>query len=332
MKLKIIPKKRRFLSSGFIIGLVFLLCMCVNLDGVDYPLTAMAGETVTFTMHVRIDAIDNITGTRMVIAFLAPKSWKAAQNTTVTYTSKVDEGIQTMSLIPDGTVAKNSNGQTWPVAIRSRLGVGKNVLDDMEWVVYWSDKVYSVSNGEKIPADVKIKTKLGPENMRLKLGFFLNHTGDGFSGDDKHYKVIFSDCFEVSGGEGDLIDFCNLHFNAAQPATATKDDILTFKFQGDVGTNPLYNTTPVYFCAKAYTDNGNVYEVCGRDEKSQMKKESQFGNTYAITLWPGAYFNLPPQEKPLRIEYTFTNADGTVQVKDEIDGSPDPFVYTFKCQ
>lgn len=332
MKFKTILRKRWATGNGVIIAVALFLMTCVYLDGVDYPATAVAGETVTFTMHVRVEAAEDNAGTRMVIAFLAPKSWNAAANTTVTYVSTVDEGTATMSLVPEGTIAKNSNGQTWPAAIRSRFGVGENVLDDLEWIVYWSDKVYTVSNGEKITADVSIQTKVGPENMRVKLGFFLNHSDDGLSTDDRHFKVFFTDCFEVSGGEGDVIDFCNLHFNAAQPATATKDDILTFKFQGDVGLNPLSGVEHVYFCAKAYTDDGNVYEVCDSSERSQMRKESQFGNTYAITLWPGAYFAIPGEAVLTRIEYTFTNEDGTIEVKEEADGTPKPFAYTFKCQ
>ena len=328
MKANTILGRKWFLGNMVIVVLAFMAITCVFIDGVEYEDTVKAGEIASFTVNVSVDGQATVNNTRMVIGFLAPKSWNAAQNTTVTYTSSVDAGVETMSLIPAGTNPKNSPGLTWSAAVRNRFGVGENVLDDMEWVMYWSDKTYTVNNGDDITAAVLISAKAGMDNLKFKPTFFLNHTDDGLGTDDKHYKVYKGDCFAVTDGTGDLIDFCEVHFNAAQPLTATKDDFVTFSFQGDVADNDLINADKIFLCAKAYTQNSNVLEVCLAETKSQMNKQFQYGNTYSTTVWPADYFSVPEGDEILKIEYSFVNEDGSVEIAD----TSGPFVYTFKCQ
>jgi len=328
MKVKFI-KKGMLLKVMVFTTLVVLAGACIFLDELEYPETATAGETVTFSMTVRIEPAEDAGNERLVVGYLVPKSWDAANNTTVTYTSNLDEGVKTASLIPEGNLPKSGNGLTWQEGIKEQFGFGSNVLNDMEWVVFWTDKVYNVSNGEKITAKFDLETKLGMGNLRVKLGFFINNTGDGLSGDTERAKVLFTDCIEVTGGEGAMTDFCELHLNSAQPVTATKDDILTFKFQGDVAENPLNDVSEVFFCATAYTDNGNSYTVCDLGSSSKMMKESDFGNTYSFTFWPGGYFNIPAGESMTRIEYSFKNRDGSIEV---VDNDASFFQYFFKCE
>lgn len=320
-------------SRPAVIIMMLLMMNCVYLDSVDYEPVVSAGEFATFKMNVRIEPGEAHSGVRLVIGYLVPKSWKAVQNTTVTYTSNIEPGvIKTMSLVPEGTLPKNGNGLTWEAALKNRFKVGPNVLEDMQWIAYWSDEVYSVNNGEKLRAEVSIKTKTGPDNMRVKLGFFVNHTDDGINSTDQ-WKVSYTNCFEVVGGEGDVVDFCELHFNSAQPAGATKDDILTFRFQGDIAQNILEDATEIYLCATAFTDNGKAYTVCNLDEKSKMLKENEFGNTYSLTFWPAGYFGIPADESISSIQYSFMNQDGSAELKQVLDDlSEIPFLYTFSCK
>jgi hypothetical protein len=322
---------RKWMPGNIVIViLAFLLMTCVYLDGVDMDPSVKAGEVTVFKMNVRIEPAASADGDRLVIAFLAPKSWGAAANTTVTYVApEYETGVQTMSLVPAGTVPKNNPGQTWPGAIRNRFGFGENVLDDLEWLVYWSDKTYDARNGVNIKATVSIAVKAGPQNLRFKPTFFLNHTDDGLSTDDRHFKVFKADCFEVTDGTGDLIDFCELHFNSAQPLTASEQDFVTLTFQGDIAENDLVGADAIYLCATAYTTNGQALEVCGAEDKNRMRKQFQFGNAYTITVWPAGYFDLAANESIERIEYSFINADGSVAVMDNGDV---PFVYRFNCQ
>lgn len=322
---------REWLPGNIMVVILGVLAMtCVYLDGVDYPSSVKAGEIVTFTAHTRFEAAeDRNNPSRVVIAFLAPKSWNAASNTTATYTSNIDEGVQTMSLVPAGTVPKNRPGETWHSAIRSLYGFGANVLDDMEWIVLWSDKTYTVRNGDRLTADIKIAVKAGPYNLRFKPTFFLNYTDDGIGGSTDHYKVFHGDCFEVTDGKGDIIDFCQLQFNSAQPLMSTMNDYVTFSFQGDVEENDLIGAESIHFCATAFTSGGQTIVKCELDESTRMKKAFQFGNTYSITIWPASYFDVPEGEELVRIEYSFKNQDGSVEIKDK---TGTPYRYTFYCE
>ncbi|MFI2743669.1 DUF4961 domain-containing protein [Zhouia sp. PK063] len=308
--------------------LIFVIASCVFLDGIEYPSELVANQEANFTMNVRVKTADAASGTRLVIAILIPKSWEARLHTSVTYTSDVDEGNQHMTMLGSDILPVNGGGLTWSDHLQNKLKVGPNVLNDMEWVAFQSDKTYDVANGEEISAKVNIKTLVGPKNLRFKMGFFVNHSNDGLSSNTDHWKVQYSDCIEVTQGEGLLTDFCELHFNSVQPLTATKNDFITFKYQGDIAENDLNNAAEVHLCATAYTDAGKAYEICDLSSKTLMKKTSEFGNTYAVTLWPTQYFNIPANEEPLSIEYSFTNEDGSIVIEDN-DGSP--YVYLFEC-
>ncbi len=328
MKVKLFKNKIFLRVFGFLC-LFLLPIACIYLDSIDYTEEGVnAGEETTFTLNVRVEPAEAGTNERLVVAFLAPNSWNADENTTITYTSNVDDGVQTASLVPEDNLPRNAGGLSWRAAIRNKFGVGPNVLNDMEWVVFWTDNVYDVANGERITATFNVKVKTGPENLRAKLGFLINNTGDGLSGDTARFKVMYTDCFEVKGGEGAVTDFCELHFNFAQPLASTKNDILTFKFQGDIAENDLVDENEIYLCATAYSLNGNAYELCGSDESTRMTKESTFSNTYSLSFWPAGLFNIPSSETLERIEYSFRNQDGSVELKDDNI----PFTYFFKCE
>ena len=320
-------KKFRPLTLVLLIALLVSVS-CVFLDGIDYPDTVTANEEATFTMNVRVKPNENSTGEKLIISLLVPNSWDTENTTTVTYTSTIDEGVQTMSLIPPGVLPSSGGGLSWPAHLKNTFGVGPNVLDDMKWVTFQSDKVYSVANQEEVSATVTIKTMVGSKNLRAKLGFFVNNSGDGLGTDTNRWKVMYSDCIEVVNGDGALIDFCELHYNVAQPLTATKNDFITYKFQGDIQANELINASEVHFCATAHTNTGGVYQVCDHSARTLMVRESDFSNTYSITIWPADYFSIPENEEILTIEYSFTNSDGSVEIK-ESDGSL--FLYLFDC-
>jgi len=321
---------------GFAIFTLLLVC-CIELDSIDYEPTVEAGEVASFTMNIRVEPAENSAegGERLIIGYCVPKSWNAASNTEVTYTSSIDEGVQTMSLVPEEAQPKNMQGRTWPAALRERFGFGPNVLDDMEWVVYQTDKVYNVNNGEKITVAVTLKTKTGMDNLRAKIGFFVNNSGDGLSTDTRRFKTMFTDCFEVVEGEGAVIDFCELHINTVQPLYADKNDLLTIKYQGDILDNILDDVDEIFLCATAYTDNGNTYDICDQGVKSQLRKDFDFGRTFSITFWPAGYFGIPEGENITKILYSFTNADGSVELTDVLDDDQNtevPFEYGFLCK
>lgn len=320
-----------FTRNFFIISaLFFIIAACdLAITSIECPDTVTANEEATFKMFIKADSNADLNGDKLIISVLMPISWNA-KNSKVTYTSTLDDGAQKMSLVPENVSPVKHPGKSWAEVLKGGLGVGPNVLNDMEWVTFQSDKSYNVTNGLNFTAVVTIKTLIGPKKLRAKIGFFVNDTDNGYDASDgRRWKVVYSDCVDVLGGEGVLIDFCQLHYNAAQPLSATKNDFLTFKFQGDISDNPLNAANEVHFCATAHTTNGKSYEVCGFDAKTKMKNGSQFGHTYGITIWPAQYFNIPENEELSYIEYSFTNEDGSAKIVED-DGSL--YIYNFECK
>ena len=313
-----------------IILFLLLLAGCVFLDGVDQPATAKAGEEMTIVMHNRVDVSDGgLTYVRLIIGFLAPKSWAAASSANITYTT-TSYGNGKMVPVPSSVIA--ADGLSWPAALKNRFGMGGNYMtDDLEWVVFWTEQVYNVPQGVKDNIDVTMVIKPGPENMQFKTGYFLGTSSDGLSdvfGSNNVYKCQFEDCFTITDGAGDLIDFCNPQIAAVTPGVTTDNDFLTVSFDPDVVPTALNGVGSIYLCAKGYTSDGQILEACTQTESSKLK--SYTGHKSAITIWPRAYFSM--QEGPTleKIEYFFTDATGTVKVG--FSNTAAPFVYTFKCQ
>ena len=324
----------------FLVGAIMVAC--VNLISVSYDQDEIdAGEVATFRMNVEIRPIANQSEeTRLVIGFCAPKAWKPRENTTIEYENSQDPGvICKMVLIPTDISPSLAPGLTWENALWNRFGAGPNVLDDMQWVAFWSNENKPVSNGQNMDIKVTIKVQTSEQNLRAKLGFFLNHTHQGMNSDVLHHGIDWGSCFEVVNGEGEIIDFCDLHPNMNLPGNATKNDIITIKYLGGIMENdPLEGMDDIYLSAIAHTDKGNSYARNSRQDESRMPKEGTFGRTFGLTFWPAGYFGIPDGEEITRIDYFFTDKTGTAQLMEQVtddDGNiigEVPFRFIFDCK
>jgi hypothetical protein len=315
-----------------------------------------AGEDAEFIMYVKCASnYDNETH-RLIVAVNVPKVWTEARNAIITWENNEDMGVErTMSPIAEGASPKNKPGLSWDQALLNTVGGrNPNILDDMQWIAFQADDPWSVHNGGNaytLFLKIRIKIKTGPDNLRAKIGFFANYDGDGLGGDEDHWKVMWGDCFEVTDGEGaEPIDFCQYHFNQATPGNATQSDIITFKYIGDYYVNPLISESDIYLNAKAYTVEGNTYTVNEISDKTKLRKDSKWEVMWSATVWPEGFFGVPANETIDRIEYYFTNSDGTLYVSkydDDVvrDAEPGyeeelvrpgrpvtPFVYYFVCK
>lgn len=346
MKLKNkIHKYRNSLMLALALVIAIAVTGCVYIDSVSVMQIydgkevsyAYAGDEATFTIQGHIESSADINNDKFVVGFLAPKGWNVAKNAKVTYKSTLGDDrdkLYTMSVVSSTELPKNGNGRTWVQCLTQEYGVGPNYVNDMEWVVFETDQAWDIKNGDKPTYTIYIKTNVGTQNLRCHLGFFVNHTDDGFSGGNDHKKVTYSsECFEVVGGEGDVIDFCNLHANKVAPSSALQDDYVTFSFLSTILDNDLAGQDP-YFEATAYTESGKTYVVNEKTSKTLMKPDKADATTYNITIWPAKFFNIPEGETLRNIVYVFTNKDRSVIVGDETndDGTQKPFTFTLKCQ
>lgn len=347
-----IRHKKNLYAITLLLGLIMF--GCVYLDSVkvtqiydgEEVAWAKAGDIATFTLQGHIECHEDHNGVKFVVGFLAPKSWKVSQNAMVTYKNDLAEDPdqeKTMSLVPENSLPKNGGGRTWVEALTQEYGVGPNVLDDMEWVVFWTDDSWDIVNNANPDYTIYIRTNVGEQNMKASLGFFVNHTDDGFSNGGDHKKVKFSDeCFEVVDGKGLTIDYCNDHYNKVQPLASLQDDFVTFSFNGAVNLdNALTKSGDVYLKAVAISDAGNRYTVNEKTDKTSMAKESSFSDTYNITIWPTDFFKVNEGEQIITVEYWFTNQDETIVISktedDALLGEENPvemapFYFEFLCE
>jgi hypothetical protein len=325
---------KRFLDVKFLylilaLATVVFLAECgLKALSVDVPASGNANEAVTFTLHCGAEPriASGTYTTNLLVGIMVPRNWNGRAGTTVNFTSPKGNGV--MTPIPD-TEVEATSGLSWPAAAKKRFGIGPNLVDDFEWIIYRSTSAYTFSNNEDIDFDVKVTTKLGAENMVLKLGFYVGSSKENLRGDDVDYtKFTFSNLFEVKNGTGDLVDLVNPQLSKVEPVKSTDNDIMTFTFDSGVITTPLNNVDDVYLCAKAFDNTGGAIDVC--EQTAKTKLTSIGGKRYRIDFWPRAFFNVANDKMLTRIEYYFTDATGTKKVG--YANTATPFKYTFKCQ
>ena len=318
----------------FLILIAFLVANCgVYFDEVspiEETASVKAGDTMSVTLHTVYKVFGPKNDLHLIAGFLAPKSWKAAQNAKVYFTSNITTGIQPMVILPATELPTGGNGMNWVNATKAKYGYGSNVINDLEWVLFWSTNTYSVDYPKTPLADIFIKVKTGPENLSYKRGYFISESIDAFNimaGSDFN-QAFFTPCFAVTEGEGDNIDFCNPKIGTVEPSNALRDDIITLKYDGDLDSTKLKNEADVYLCAKAFTSTTKTVNVCTPAVKTKMRLWGT--HRWRIDFWPKKYFGLLDTDDITKIEYFFT--DKTGKIKTGYANTKAPFVYTFKCK
>lgn len=319
-----------FLSLGLLI-VVFLAQCGLEALSISVPNGGNANEISTFKINTKTDSRINTNDpdptytTRMIVGFLVPKSWNAAENTVVSFTS-TDKGNGTMELMPE-TAKDPKTGLSWSEAAKHQFGIGSNLIDDLEWVVYRTTSTYTFVNNGNTDIEITIKSKLGPENMLVQLGFFVGSIKEGIDNTD-FQKYAFSEPFEVKNGTGDLIDFVNPQLGKVDPVKSLDNDIITLTFDAGVTETDLSNTDDIYLCAKAILDNGDVTEVCEQTDKTRLKPIG--GKKFIIDFWPRGFFDTPKGRSIVKLEYYFKDITGNGKVG--YGNTADPFKYTFVCK
>ncbi len=339
MKRKInIDKKWKSVFAFIALSILLIVVACevsfhemkiLNEDGLAVT-SVNAGDSVIFTFDVYINATDDKANEKLIVGVLTPKSWDAKNNTKITLlapSSNLGNVWQEFEPIPTGTYPadKDYSGVEWPEALKIWIKDDPNIEDaDMGWTAFISKNGADVMGGgggstvdwKDLKLTVRMKT--GPDNVRSKLGFYIGNNSNALGGDlngslKSYNDWTYSDCFEVTnGGEGDLIDFCVLHYNSAVPGSSTQNDLISFRFNGGIDENPgfflndLAYESEVYINAKAYTIEGKTYT-----QKIKMARLSEFGRSFSVTCWPEQFFGIDRSETLSRIEYYFSNEDGS---------------------
>jgi hypothetical protein len=317
---------------------VVITCCSLQNFSVTQPDTAVVGTNMPVTVNFKFSNIYSSNVENLVFGFLVPKGWAAAQNTTITYTSSAGNG--NMVLMPSTTLEPQSNGLTWSAAMLKKFGIGGNLVQDMEWVVYQTDKGYQLSNGENITGQLNISIKVGADknNTLCKLGYVIAESHDGLHDVDgfidggntfEYYAETITPCIQLTGGSGDVVDFCNPQLTSINPPKSLDNDFITLNFDGTVTPTALLGASSVYLCATAITNDNKMFTVCDQSAKTMLSQTASGSNKYTITLWPRSYFGIADSETITTMTYYLTDVTGTKKVG--YGNTSSPFTYTFKC-
>ena len=307
-----------------IVVIVIISCS-MTIESIVQASSIGGGQTLPVTLNVKVETNSGQTS-KLMIAILAPKLWHVRENTHLTFTSDITTGAQQMTVIPAGAPAPQGNGLDWPALLASKIGSGGNLINDWEWIAFYSNADFTLGDNATVRATVSISMPVSNDNLSFKLGYVVANSTDGLSQTDR-YGSFFPGCFTVNG-TGDLIDFCNPQLSSVEPRTSLDNDIITINFDAGVAANPLQNASNVYLCAKAFTTTGTTIDKCAAITSTRLT--SLGVSRWLIDIWPRKFFDLTDSQQLTRIEYFFTDATGTQKVG--YGGGTAPFIYTFKCQ
>jgi len=319
--------KRRlgFLSFVIFFGLIVGACVSTIVN-IQQPTIVAAGDTAHIVLDIQWKETNEDHTDRQVIGICVPKSSNAGSNTKMYLVSEIGESG--MSKVPAGAT-EPSSGLEWAEAFTKKFGIGPNLIDDMEWIVFWSDIKFFVANQSLVNAKIFINIKTGPDNLMVKPGYAMCEDRDGLSDSNSgYYTSAFGNCLEVNEGEGDVVDFCNPQIGIGEPSNATDNDLITIRYNGLLDETGLKNESEVFLCATAFTSDGETIEVCGSEDIAQLR--SIESKRWRIDMWPRKFFNLRDDQTLTRIEYYFVDRTGTF--KTGYGNTADPFKFTFKCK
>ncbi len=338
MNLKIRKRIKFFRKVLALLLLVFIVTNCQYFDELIHPASVKVNETFDVTMVTRFQTNNDYsyTNVRYVVAVLAPRSWNVRENYEITYTSP-QRGSGTMSVIPNNVLV--DDGKQWPRALRDTYGIGPNLVDDLEWVAFYTDRAYNISPNENVNVTVNLKLKAGSENTRVKLGYFVgnteNGTTSGILNPGTFQQVKYTDCFDVTDGDGDFIDFCNPPLTFTSPSTSTDNDFIALTFDKEtfdqfIAPEPSPLGSEIYLCATGITTDGQSIAGCKQSAETKLRRlPGPLGEKYEIVIWPRGFFNLSDEQSLEAIEYYLTDETGTIKVG--YANSENKFRYTFRC-
>jgi len=296
---------------------------CFEITDVSQPETALVEEVITIEVDVELTGKE---GDRLVFAFLAPRAWSAAKNTTVHFTSSI--GGSNMSLM-DPEELDPANEIPWAEQIETREGIGQN-YGEVEWVVYKADDVVTppgtVSPDNPANGTVFIETKVGASNMTAQLGYFIGEAFWGYLEDGNNSISYFYDpCIEISGAAGQPQNLCGpAPRSLIELNQYTFEDILTIKFDAQEDSTALIGADQVFFCSTAIFDSGKT-EICETSTRTEMISDGD--DIWYLTIWGPEYYSVPTGETISEVLCSFRDKDGTV-VKDP---SGNDFQILVKC-
>jgi hypothetical protein len=316
---------------------VFLICCEFRIYNIQQPATANAGETIN--INTRDSAYTNIQSPPEVANFIAgillPKGFDGTHNMKVTYTSTIGDGNMqpiSPSIIEPST--SNSTHLNYAASFMNKFGIGNNLINDMEWVVFIGTQTANIPNGT-FEGNINFQLKVGADGNTtiFKTAFVICESVDGLNlgGTPPLPDYGFNNGPRmVVNGPGDLNDLCDPQITTIVPAKSLQNDFVTLTYNSSLDTLKLLKGNNLYLCVDtAYTSDGSkLTGFCSQTGKTQLTQTSSSSGVFAITFWPASFLGLTSSQTVTKMAYHIIDANGN---KVGLGDTTAPFVYKYAC-
>ena len=318
---------------------IFLTCCVLSIYNIQQPVTATAGTTINITTRdsVQTNVQGNPIVANFVIAILLPKGFDGASNTTVTYTSNLGNG--NFELMPSTVIEPSTSGTTnlsYSQSMLAKFGIGNNLINDLEWVVFRSTTQVSIGNEITILGNVDFQIKVGADGNTtiFKPAYVMCESQDGlsyFANNLSDANFAFNNGPRMTvNGPGDINDLCDPQLTSFNPPKALQNDIVTMTYNEGLDSLKLLKGNNFYLCVDTvYTSSGQkLTGFCNQTVHTHLVETSATSNLYSLTFWPASLFKLTSGQTITEMVYHVIDSNGD-QVG--LNDSSAPFVYKFDC-
>jgi hypothetical protein len=322
-------------ACALIVLAVFLFCCQFLIYNIKQPATANAGQTIN--INTRDSALSNVASTsNYIVGILLPKGFNGASNMKVTYTSSLGDG--NMIPISPTIIEPSTNGSThlnYSASMMAKFGIGNNLVNDLEWVVFIGTQAVNIPNGS-FTGNVNFQLKVGADNNTtiFKTAFVACESSDGLNlgGTPPAPDYAFNNGPRmVVNGTGDLNDLCDPQLTSLVPAKSLQNDFVTLTYNEGLDTLKILKGNNLYLCVDtAYTTDGSkLTGFCSQSAKTQLTQTSASSGLYTITFWPGSFLGLTSSQTITKMAYHIIDANGN---KVGLGDTPSPFIYKYACE
>ena len=316
------------------LGLMANTCR-MQINDITIPDSIPANDEIEFTVTGEYEpgAKGNF---NVVFAILAPSSLNLKENAELLFSTTGFENFTgtnvsetKMELIPDSELEISKN-LPYPAAYLSVVGVMGNIGGPVEWTVFRTKEKFYINDkaddgggdNKYVTGTVKIKMKTGSENSRFYMGFSFCGTEKGLTekySDTEEYGYIHHEkakLVEINGGIGVVRDYTVLQLISTVPSVFRYGDIFSINYEAE--GSALQGVDKVYLCGKAVLADGTEKVMEEKVDKALMEVVSE--TSFSRYIYPRDFFSLPSDAEISKIYVWFSNADGSVVVKDGDNG------------
>jgi len=331
--------RKIWMCCALVILGVFLTCCVLQIYDIQQPVTATAGTTVTISTRDSVQT--NVSGNNIVanfvVAILLPKGFAGSANTTVTYTCNLGNG--NMELMPSTVIEPSTQGTTnlsYAASMTAKFGIGNNLVNDLEWVVFRSVNQVSIGNEITILGNVYFSIKVGADGNTtiFKPAYVMCESADGlsyYSGNLSDANFAYNTGARMTvNGPGDILDLCDPQLTSFNPAKALQNDLLTITYNEGLDSLKTLKGSKLYLCVDtAYTSDGKkLTGFCSQTAQTQLTETSSSSNLYTLTIWPASFFKLSSAQTLTSMAYHIIDANGN---RVGLNDSSAPFIYKYSC-